>query len=134
MVCAGLQPCAAVTSCTVAAVPPVTRHLTRYDAKPLLGLRWPPEHEAGRPAADRGGPVPDAGLAPALHGQGRRIPDPGDAYLRPGDEFLGRDSVFGVKDSLVMDFALVSRGEDVSGCHRQGLCVRVLDGVLAQTT
>jgi protocatechuate 3,4-dioxygenase beta subunit len=37
----------------------------------------------GRPAAGRDGPVSDAGLAPALHGQGRRIPDPGHAHLRP---------------------------------------------------
>ena len=64
--------------------PPVQR---RGRALPVLGGHPDAVPDSarrpGRPAAGRDGPVPDAGLAPALHGQGGRVPDPGDAHLRP---------------------------------------------------
>jgi hypothetical protein len=64
--------------------PPVHR---RGRALPFLGCHPHAVPDSarrpGRPAASRDGPVPDAGLTPALHGQGEGIPDPGNAHLRP---------------------------------------------------
>ena len=50
-------------------------------------------------------PLADARVAPALHGAARRACAPWSRTSSSrGDELLERDSVFGVRESLVMDF------------------------------
>ena len=49
-----------------------------------------PARRAGRPDARSRRPLPDARLAPALHGHRARAADPRDAHLRPRRPLIGR--------------------------------------------
>ena len=64
-----------------------------------------PGRRPGRRPAHRHRPRPDAARAPALQGRRAGAPHPRHAHLRRRRPVPGRrDAVFGVKDSLVVDF------------------------------
>ena len=64
-----------------------------------------PARRARRRDARSVRPLPDARLAPALHGHGAGTAHPRHAHLRRGDPQIEiGDTVFGVKDSLIKKF------------------------------